>query len=161
MNAGQERTALAGPAAVLSDALQQAVLPLQPQSVQDFGIWSSVRCGCLGRNAKCCKLRVRPEDSTSTPRRRDRLFFFRTFLVLFVEASVFCLGEYSLPITGRVSPVTCLLGLRGMYYRLCGGVALYFFCFRIIFYWRCHFFQESFGIHVRSVMGIFVGPIIK
>ena len=37
MNAGQERSALAGPAAVLSDALQQAVLPLQPQSVQNFG----------------------------------------------------------------------------------------------------------------------------
>ena len=90
MNAGQESSALAVPAAVLSDALQQAVLPLQPQSVQDFGIWSSVRCGCLGRNTKCCKLRVRPSDSTSTPRRRDGFFFFRTFLVLFVEASVFC-----------------------------------------------------------------------
>jgi len=37
LNAGKERSALARPAAVLSDALQQAVLPLQPQSVQDFG----------------------------------------------------------------------------------------------------------------------------
>ena len=37
MNAGKEGSALAPPAAVLSDALQQAVLPLQPQSVQDFG----------------------------------------------------------------------------------------------------------------------------
>ena len=37
MNAGKEGSALARPAAVLSDALQQAVLPLQPQSVQDFG----------------------------------------------------------------------------------------------------------------------------
>ena len=37
MNAGKEGSALPPPAAVLSDALQQAVLPLQPQSVQDFG----------------------------------------------------------------------------------------------------------------------------
>ena len=37
MNAGKESSALARPAAVLSDALQQAVLPLQPQSLQDFG----------------------------------------------------------------------------------------------------------------------------
>ena len=37
MNAGKEGSALARPAAVLSDALQQAVPPLQPQSVQDFG----------------------------------------------------------------------------------------------------------------------------
>ena len=37
MNASKEGSALAPPAAVLSDALQQAVLPLQPQSVQDFG----------------------------------------------------------------------------------------------------------------------------
>ena len=37
MKAGKEGSALALPAAVLSDALQQTVLPLQPQSVQDFG----------------------------------------------------------------------------------------------------------------------------
>ena len=37
MNAGKESSALARPAAVLLDALQQAVLPLQPQSLQDFG----------------------------------------------------------------------------------------------------------------------------
>ena len=36
MNAGEESSALARPAAVLLDALQQAVLPLQPQSLQDF-----------------------------------------------------------------------------------------------------------------------------
>ena len=36
MNAGKEGSALAGPAAVLSHALQQAELPLQPYSVQDF-----------------------------------------------------------------------------------------------------------------------------
>ena len=37
MNAGKEGSALARSAAVLSDAMQQAVLPLPPQSVQDFG----------------------------------------------------------------------------------------------------------------------------
>ena len=37
MNAGKEGSALTLSAAVLSDAMQQAVLPLQPQSVQDFG----------------------------------------------------------------------------------------------------------------------------
>ena len=37
MNAGKKSSALTRPAAVLSKALQQAVLPLQPQSVQDFG----------------------------------------------------------------------------------------------------------------------------
>ena len=36
LNAGKEGSALARPAAVLLHALQQAVLPLQPQSVQDF-----------------------------------------------------------------------------------------------------------------------------
>ena len=37
MNAGKEGSTLAQPAAVLSDALQQAVLTLQPQSLHDFG----------------------------------------------------------------------------------------------------------------------------
>ena len=37
MNAGKEGSTVARPAAVLLDALQQAVLPLQPQSSQDFG----------------------------------------------------------------------------------------------------------------------------
>ena len=161
MNAGQERSALAGPAAVLSDALQQAVLPLQPQSVQDFGIWSSVRCGCLGRNAKCCKLRVRPEDSTSTPRRRDGFFFLSHIFGAICGSFRFLFRRVFVAYYRASLARERLLGLRGMYYRLCGGVALYFFCFRIIFYWRCHFVQESFGIHVRSVMGIFVGPIIK
>ena len=90
MNAGKEGSALARPAAVLSDALQQAVLSSQPQSVQDFWQWSSVRCGCLGRNTKYCKLRISPSNSTSTPRRHDGFFFFRKFSVLSVEAPVFC-----------------------------------------------------------------------
>ena len=68
-----------------------------------FWQWSSVRCGCLSRNTKCCKLRIRPSNSTSTPGRHDGFFFFRTFFVLSVDAPVFCLRRiYSLPITGCV-----------------------------------------------------------
>ena len=44
---GKEGSTLARPAAVLSDALQQAVLPLQPQSVQDFGNGAQSRAAVL------------------------------------------------------------------------------------------------------------------
>ena len=93
------------------------------------------------------RLRVRPSDSTSTRRRRDGCFFFRTFLVLFVEASVFCFTRVFIAyyrvscylfvrFCGSafwVSPVTCLLGLRGMYHRLCDGVWFIFFLLSLYF----------------------------
>ena len=76
MNAGKEGSALARSAAVLSDAMQQAVLPLPPQSVQDFGNGAQSGAAVLaGINTKCCKLRVRPSNSTSTPGRHDGFFF--------------------------------------------------------------------------------------
>ena len=40
----------------------------------------------------------------------------------------------------------CLLGLRGMYYRLFAVVCFIIFLLSLNFYWRCHFVQESFGI---------------
>ena len=105
-----------------------------------FWQWSSVRCGCLGRNTKCCKLRVRPSDSTSTPRRRDGFFFFRTFLVLFVEASVFCFRRvfiayyrvscyifFSVSTSQHSKTRPCLLRLRWMCYRLCDVVCFIIF----------------------------------
>ena len=95
MNAGKEGSALAPPAAVLSDALQQAVLPLQPQSVRDFGNGAQSGVAVLAgtQNAVSSVL--------GRIRRHDGFFFFRTLFVLSVEAPVFCLRRvYSLPITG-------------------------------------------------------------
>ena len=125
-----------------------------------FWQWRSVRSGCLGRNTKCCKLRIRPSNSTSTPGRHDGFFFFRTLFVLFVEAPVFCLRRvYSLPITGWVviyfSPFlrVSIPSLARVCYdsgecttAFVLWFALQFFCSRFIFYWRCHFVQESFGV---------------
>ena len=101
MNAGKEGSALARPAAVLSDALQQAVFPLQPQSVQDFGNGAQSGAAVLAgtQNAVNSVLGLR----TPLLRQRDMtdFFLFRTFFVLSVEAPVFCLRRvYSLPITG-------------------------------------------------------------
>ena len=98
MNAGKEGSALARSAAVLSDAMQQAVLPLPPQSVQDFGNGAQSGAAVLaGINTKCCKLRVRPSNSTSTPRRSDGFFLSyifgaicESFSFLF-EESIHCL----------------------------------------------------------------------
>ena len=101
MNAGKEGSALARSAAVLSDAMQQAVLPLQPQSVQDFGNGAQSGAAVLDgtQNAVNSVLGLR----TPLLRQRDMtdFFLFRTFFVLSVEAPVFCLRRvYSLPITG-------------------------------------------------------------
>ena len=64
----------------MSDALQRAVLPLKPQSVQDFGNGAQSGAAVLaGINTKCCKLRVRPSNSTSTPRRSDGFFLSYIF----------------------------------------------------------------------------------
>ena len=101
MNAGKEGSALARSAAVLSDAMQQAVLPLQPQSVQDFGNGAQSGAAVLARtqNAVSSVLGLRTPllhqgDMTG-------FFFFGTFFVLSVDAPVFCLRRvYSLPITG-------------------------------------------------------------
>ena len=91
MNAGKESSALARPAAVLSDALQQAVLPLQPQSVQDFGNGAQSGAAVLAgkQNAVSYVLGLR------TPLLRqggmtDFLSLVK-FSVLSVEAPVFCL----------------------------------------------------------------------
>ena len=96
-----------------------------------FWQWSSVRCGCLGWNTKCCKLRLRPSNSTSTPRRHDGFFSFVQFL-RYLWNHLFSVWEgYSLPITGWVIYLSvsrpCLLALRGMYYRLCAVVCFIIF----------------------------------
>ena len=91
------------PAAVLSDALQRTVLPLKPQSVQDLGNGAQSGAAVLaGINTKCCKLRVRPSNSTSTPRRSDGFFLSyifgaicESFSFLF-EESIHCLLQREL-----------------------------------------------------------------
>ena len=96
--AGKYGAALSRPAAVLSAALQQALLTLKPQSVQDFGNGAQSGAAVLaGINTKCCKLRVRPSNSTSTPRRSDGFFLSyifgaicESFSFLF-EESIHCL----------------------------------------------------------------------
>ena len=100
MNAGKEGSALARPAAVLSDALQQAVLSSQPQSVQDFGNGAQSGAAVLAgtQNTVSSVLGLR------TPLLRQggmTDFFFHTFFVLSVDAPVFCLRRvYSLLVTG-------------------------------------------------------------
>ena len=76
MNAGKEGSALPPPAAVLSDALQQAVLPLQPQSLQDFGNGAQSGAAVLAgtQNAVSYVLGLR------TPLPLLLLFFFVQFL---------------------------------------------------------------------------------
>ena len=64
----------------MSAALQQALLTLKPQSVQDFGNGAqSGEAVLAGINTKCCTLRVRPWNSTSTPRRSDGFFLSYIF----------------------------------------------------------------------------------
>ena len=145
MNAGKEGSALAPPAAVLSDALQQAVLPLQPQSVQDFGNGAQSGAAVLAgtQNAVSYVLGLR------TPLLRQgevTVFFFRTFLVLFVKASVFCLRRvfiayyrvscyifFSVSAGQHSKSRPCLLRLRGMYYRLCAVVCFTIFLLSLYF----------------------------
>ena len=154
----KEGSTLARPAAVLLDTLQQAVLPLQPQSVQDFGngalSGAAVLAGTQNAVSHVLGLRfplLRQGDMTD-------LFLLYTFgaicgsFCFLFEESIHCLlqGELLfifLPFCGptfRVSPV--FVRTQGMYYRLCAGVWFIIFCFRFIFYWRCHFVQESFRI---------------
>ena len=78
MNASQEGSALAGPAAVLSDALQQTVLPLQPQSVQDFGNGAQSGAAVLAgtQNAVSYVLDLRP----SLLRHGDLTDFFLSYI---------------------------------------------------------------------------------
>ena len=128
MNAGKEGSALAPSAAVLSDALQQAVLPLQPQSVQDFGNGAQSGAAVLAgtQNAVSYVLGLR------TPLLRQGgmtdFFFFRKFSVLSVEAPVFCLRRvfnayyrvscyifFSVSAGQHSKSRPCLLGLRGIY----------------------------------------------
>ena len=94
-------------AAVTSAELQRAVLPLQPQPVQDVGnIWSSVRCFC-----ECCSLGThnfvrplaRPSNFTFTPRRGDVLLFLRQFF--HASCRRFCFSR--------------LRGVSITYYRMC------------------------------------------
>ena len=119
-----------------------------------FWQWSSVRCGCVGRNTKCCKLRIR----------HDGFFFFRTFFCAICGSSCFLFEESIFIAYYRVSCYIffsvskgqhsksrpCLLGLRGMYYRLCDVVcfiifsllSLYFLlalplCSRIVWDYLC------------------------
>ena len=85
--------------------------------------------------------RVRPSNSTSTSRRHDGFFFFRTFFVLSVKAPVFCLGRLFIACyrvscylfffvsAGQHSKSPTCLGMgnkeiKGMYYRLCAVVCL-------------------------------------
>ena len=131
MNAGKEGSALERPAAVLSDALQQAVLPLQPQSVQDFGNEAQSDAAVLAgkQNTVSYVLGLR------TPFLRQggmtKFFFFRKFSVLSVEAPMFCLRRvfiayyrvscyifFSVSAGQHSKSRPCWLGLRGMYYRL-------------------------------------------
>ena len=118
------------------------MLPLKPQSVQDFGNGAQSGAAVLaGINTKCCKLRVRPLNSTSTPRRSDGFFLSyifgaicESFSFLF-EESIHCLlqGELSCYIFFSISAGQhsksrlCLLRLRGMYYRLCDVVCFIIF----------------------------------
>ena len=111
-----------------------------------FWQWSSVRCGCLGRNTKCCKLRIRPSNSTSTPKRHDG-FFSLSYIFCAIcgsscflfEESIFiayyrvrCYTFFSVSAGQHSKPRPCLLGLRGMYYRLCAVV--YFIIFLLSLY---------------------------
>ena len=131
---------------------------LQPQSVTlistRFWQWSSVRCGCLGRNTKCCNISSVLGLRTPLLRQGGMTDFFLSYTFFAIcgssyflfEESIFiayyrvsCFMFFSVSAGQHFKSRPCLLGLWGMYYRLCAVV-----CF--IFYWRCHFVQESFGI---------------
>ena len=141
----KEGSTLARPAAVLLDTLQQAVLPLQPQSVQDFGngalSGAAVLAGTQNAVSHVLGLRfplLRQGDMTD-------LFLLYTFgaicgsFCFLFEESIHCLlqGELLfifLPFCGptfRVSPV--FVRTQGMYYRLCAGVWFIIFLLSLYF----------------------------
>ena len=79
-----------------------------------FWQWSTVRCGCLGRNTKRCKLRIRPSNSTSTPGRHDGFFFSFVHFLCYLWMLLFPVwGEY----------IHCLLQgeLLYIFLRFCGS----------------------------------------
>ena len=138
------------------------MLPLQPQSVQDFGNGAQSGAAVLAgtQNAVSSVLGLR------TPLLRQGgmtdFFFFRTFFVLSVEVPVFCLRRifiayyrvscyifFTVSLGQHSKSRPCLLGLRGMYYRLFALVCfiillllLYFLlalplCSRIVWDYLC------------------------
>ena len=163
MNAGKEGSALAPSAAVLSDALQQAVLPLQPQSVQDFGNGAQSGAAVLAgtQNAVSYVLGLR------TPLLRQgevTVFFFRTLLVLFVKASVFCLRRvfiayyrvscyifFSVSAGQHSKSRPCFVGTRGnVLPLLCCGLLYTLFAFALFFIGVATLFKNRLGLSLPS-----------
>ena len=90
---GSERLCSARPVAVSSAPFQQAVLHLQPQTVQDVGneaqSGASASAAVLEHTCNAIQPRARPSNTTSTPRRRDEILLLCTFFALVLEGSVF------------------------------------------------------------------------
>ena len=146
MNAGKEGSALARSTAVLSDAMQQAVLPLQPQSVQDFGNGAQSGAAVLARtqNAVSSVLGLR----TPLLHQGDMTGFFLSYIFCAIcgcscflfEESIFiayyrvsCYIFFSVSAGQHSKSRPCLLGLRGMYYRLCAVVCFIIFLLSLYF----------------------------
>ena len=145
MNAGKEGSALARPAAVLSDALQQAVLSSQPQSVQDFGNGAQSGAAVLAgtQNTVSSVLGLR----TPLLRQGGMTDFFLSYIFCAIcgcpcflfEESIFiacyrvsCYIFFSVS-AGQYSKFRlCLLGLRGnVLPPLCRGLLYNFFAFAL------------------------------
>ena len=146
MNAGKEGSALVRPAAVLSDALQQAVLPLQPQSVQDFGNGAQSGAAVLAgtQNAVSSVLGLR----TPLLHQGDMTDFFLSYFFCAIcgcscflfEENIFiayyrvrCYIFFSVSVGQHSKSRPCLLGLRGMYYRLCAVACFIMFLLSLYF----------------------------
>ena len=121
---------------------------MQPQPVHDFGNGAHSGAAVLARTQNAVSyVRIRPSNSTSTPRRHDGFFFIRTVCaVLSVEAPAFCLRRvfiayyrvscyifFSVSAGQHSKPRPCLLGLMGMYYRLFALVCFIIFLLSLYF----------------------------
>ena len=90
---GSGRFCSARPVTVSSAGFQQAVLHLQPQSVQDVGneaqSGASASAAVLEHTMLFSHVLGLNSNTTSTPSRRDGFLLSRTFFAQVVEGSVF------------------------------------------------------------------------
>ena len=128
MNAGKEST-LARPAAVLSDALQQAVLPLQPQSLQGFGNEAQSGAAVLAGTQNAVSYMYVLGLRTPLLRQGDMTDLFLSYILVCAISESFCFlfeesihyllqGEllfiFSLFLRASLACVCPKLGLRGL-----------------------------------------------